>query len=206
MAEMRPTPTDRVLDVGVTNSGRRSSNFLEALYPWPDRITAVALEPMPEFNRLFPAVRFVTADARRLPFPDDTFDIGFSNAVIEHVGSRDEQRRHVEELLRTCRRVLVATPNARFPVDPHTLLPVVHWLPRGLRHPLLRLTGNSSWASEATLNPLDRRTLASLFPSDVTLRVVGQRMFGLTSVLIAIAMRDAHDVRSSTVDNARLAG
>ncbi len=71
--------------------------------------------------------------------------------------------RFVGELLRTSRRVFVSTPNGRFPVDPHTLLPLVHWLPRPLRHPILRLTGNGRWASEEMLNPLSARDFVGLF-------------------------------------------
>jgi hypothetical protein len=184
---VQPTPTDLVLDVGVTDSGWRSGNFLESLYPWPERITAVALAAMPTFERTFPTVRFVVADGRSLPFPAKSFDIGFSNAVIEHVGSREDQRRFVEELVRTCRTVFVATPNGGFPLDPHTLLPFVHWLPRRLRHVLLRWTGNGRWASEAALNPLRSGTLRSLFPPGCDVRIDRQRVLGLTTNLVAIA-------------------
>ena len=68
MAEMQPAPTDRILDVGVTNSAWRSSNFLEAMYPYSDQITAVGLVDMPTFRTQFPRVPFVEADGRRLPF------------------------------------------------------------------------------------------------------------------------------------------
>lgn len=191
LGEMRPEPIESILDIGVTDTGRRSSNFLEAMYLWPERITAVAIEPVPEFRRRFPAVTVVLADGRALPFPDNAFDIGFSNAVIEHVGSRADQRRFVGEMLRTCRRIFLATPNGQFPVDPHTLLPFVHWLPRRIRHPILRFTRNGYWASEAALNPLGATELRSLFPADTKVRIVRQRILGLTTVLIAIAQR--HD-------------
>jgi len=184
---VQPKATDLILDVGVIDSAWRSSNFLESQYPWPERITAVGLEPMPAFERTFPTVRLVVADGRSLPFEANSFDIGFSNAVIEHVGSRDEQRRFIEELVRTCHTVFVATPNGGFPLDPHTLLPFVHWLPRRIRHTLLRWTGNGVWASEAALNPLRAGTLRSLFPSDCDVRIDKQRVLGMTTVLVAIA-------------------
>jgi hypothetical protein len=187
---VHPKPTDTVLDVGVTDSAWRSSNFLESQYPWPERITALALEAMPTFERTFPAVRLVIGDGRSLPFESQSFDIGFSNAVIEHVGSRDNQRRFVEELVRTCRTVFIATPNGGFPVDPHTLLPFVHWLPRPIRHKLLHWSGNGQWASEAALNPLRASTLRSFFPTDCDVRIERQRVLGLTTVLVAIARSD----------------
>jgi hypothetical protein len=189
MRLMAPREDERLLDLGVTDNIWRSSNFLEALYPWPGHITAVAPVPAPGFSAAYPAVKLVLADGRALPFGDGDFDIGFSNAVIEHVGSRAEQRKFAAEITRTCRRVFVCTPNRWFPVDPHTLLPFVHWLPREWRNALLRWTGNAYWANEATLNPLSARDLAALFPPGTSVRIEHQRVLGLTSVLIAIAER-----------------
>jgi len=184
---LTPRSTDRLLDVGVTDTDWRSSNFLEAGYPWPEQITAISLEPMPTFERLFPSVRVVVGDGRRLPFESNSFDIGFSNAVIEHVGSRSDQRRFVGELMRTCRHVFVATPNAAFPIDPHTLLPFVHWLPRRLRDRVLCLVGQERWAGESNLNPLRASELAGLFPAETRVQIVRQRVLGLTTVIIAVA-------------------
>jgi hypothetical protein len=186
MRIMKPTASDRILDVGVTNRDWRDANFLESRYPWPERITAVSIEPVPVFERNYPSVKLVVADGRQLPFADGEFDIGFSNAVIEHVGSRADQERFVSEMVRTCRRVFICTPNARFPVDPHTLLPFVHWLPPGQRHRVLRLTGNHHWASEEMLNPLDSGTLRGLFPKAAKVRLLAQRMLLVPSVLVAV--------------------
>jgi FkbM family methyltransferase len=201
---MHPADGERILDVGVTDTAWRSGNFLEANYPWPKRITAVALNPMPAFQRQFPEVDLVVADGRALPFEGGVFDVGFSNAVVEHVGSREQQVAFVAELLRTCRRVFIATPNARFPIDPHTLLPFIHWLSPGIRYPLLRLFRQGRWAHEEMLNPLSAGALLSLFPKDANVRLVRQRLFGLTTVLIAVAGSgdqplEAYERRSSVI-------
>lgn len=189
MALMAPRADEQLLDLGVTDATGRSSNFLESLYPWPERITAVAPAPSPAFTAAFPEVRYVVADGRALPFADGAFDVGFSNAVVEHVGTREQQRAFVSELTRTCDHVFLCTPNRAFPVDPHTLLPFVHWLPQRWRNGVLRATGNERWASEQTLNPLGARDLVALFPAGTNVRIVRQRVLGLTSVLIAIAQR-----------------
>jgi Methyltransferase domain len=193
MSLLTPDSTARVLDVGVTDTDWRSSNFLEAGYPWPERITAVALDPVPTFEKLFPSVRVVVADGRQLPFEGQAFDIGFSNAVVEHVGSRADQRRFIGELLRTCRQVFVATPNAAFPIDPHTLMPFVHWMPRRLRDRILILLGQGRWAGESNLNPLRAVDLVRLFPKQAAVRVVRQRVLGMTTVVIAVAPGDGSD-------------
>jgi hypothetical protein len=153
--------------------------------------------------RNHPSVKLVVADGRQLPFADGEFDIGFSNAVIEHVGSRADQARFVSEMVRTCRRVFICTPNARFPVDPHTLLPFVHWLPRRQRHHVLRLSGNGHWASEASLNPLDSRALRGLFPKTVKVRLLAQRMLLVPSVLVAVGEGQvAAEVAANAAPNA----
>jgi hypothetical protein len=186
MLEMRPMPTSTILDVGVIESPWREGNFLEAAYPWPERITGVAPRPMPDFGSAFPEVRFVEADGRDLPFPDQSFDIGFSNAVVEHVGSREQQARFVRELVRTSRRTFVATPNRGYPLDPHTLLPFIHWLPDRWWRAILRRTGHERWADPNLLNPLSAGEFLAMFPAESRPRLVRQRLFGLTSVLMVI--------------------
>jgi methyltransferase family protein len=178
----RPGPGTTVVDVGVTDApfgGASSDNFFEALYPWPGRITAVGHTELDRFAAAFPLVRVVHSDGRDLPFADGEFDLGFSNAVIEHVaGGREGQRRFVGELCRVARRVFVTTPNRWFPLDPHTLLPLVHWLPQGpSRERMFRARG-----FDDVLDPLGPRELAALFPYPV--RVINT---GLT--LIAVGPR-----------------
>src|SRR5262245_54658863 len=131
---MRPTADTTVVDVGVSDGGygadlRRTANFFEALYPWPERITAVSTQYLTVFQQAFPMVTAVRADGRDLPFPDDAFDIGFSNAVVEHLPDVESQRAFVGELCRVSKRVFVTTPNRLFPLDTHTLVPFAHWLP-----------------------------------------------------------------------------
>jgi hypothetical protein len=185
----RPGPETTVVDVGVTDApfgagdgpfgGGSSDNFFEALYPWPEQITAVGHTDLARFTAAFPAVRAVRADGRQLPFEDAAFDLGFSNAVVEHVaGGRDGQRCFVEELCRVARRVFVTTPNRWFPIDPHTLLPFAHWFPPGpTRDRMLRARG-----FDDVLDPLGPRELEGLFPYPV--RVLNR---GLTLIAVGPA-------------------
>jgi hypothetical protein len=170
---LQPGPETTVVDVGVTDApfGNGSSdNFFEALYPWPERVTAVGHTGLDRFRAAFPAVHVVEADGRALPFADGAFDLGFSNAVVEHVaGGRDGQRAFVHELCRVAQRVFVTTPNRWFPLEVHTLLPFVHWLPAG---PRARVLDRAGW--DDVLDPLGPREFASLFPYEV--RVLNRGM------------------------------
>jgi SAM-dependent methyltransferase len=177
---MRPGPEDRIVDVGVGDTGfgtepgvASSHNFFEALYPWPERITAVSDVPLTNFAREFPQVRCVTASGTDLPFEDDAFEIAFSNAVVEHVGGREEQRRFLAELCRVAPRVFVSTPNRWFPVETHTLVPVAHWLPRRAGARIFGALGQQRWQE---LELLSKRDFVELFPPQVEPRVVESRI------------------------------
>ena len=175
---MGPGPATSVVDVGVTDApfgAGSTDNFFEALYPWPERITGVGHTGLDRFAAAFPAVRVVRADGRDLPFADGEFDIGFSNAVVEHVaGGREGQRAFVHELCRVSRRVFVTTPNRQFPLEVHTLLPFVHWLPAAARERVIPF--------DDVLDPLTPNAFRSLFPYSV--RVLNRGM-----TLIAVGPR-----------------
>ena len=180
--EMRPTPETTVLDVGVDevgfggdggHEGCTTHNFFEELYPWPGRITALGLHDGAGFRRSYPAVPYVQGDACALPFADGAFDVVFSNAVIEHVGDRDRQRRFVAEALRVGRRVFLTTPNRWFPVEVHTRLPLVHWLPDAVAGPRLRPRRQGLGAGRTTCSA--RATCAASSPATSASSTSGSR-------------------------------
>jgi Methyltransferase domain len=149
-----PSREDTILDVGATSDQTYShSNYLEAWYPHKDRITAVGIDDATFLEQLYPGLKYYCADGRDLPFPDASFDRVHSSAVLEHVGSRANQVKFLRELWRVSRRSLfVTTPNRMFPVEFHTVLPVVHWLPAPAFRAVLRNTGRGFFADEANLN------------------------------------------------------
>lgn len=180
--ELHPTAETTVLDVGADElgfgdgDGCGTLNFFEERYPWPERITALGLHDGSGFRARYPRIPYVQGDACDLPFADGAFDIVLSNAVIEHVGGRERQRRLVSEALRVGRRVFITTPNRRFPIEVHTRLPLVHWLPDAVSHPIYRAAGKEIGAE---VELLSRRSFAGLFPGHV--RIVS---LGLTLVAI----------------------
>jgi SAM-dependent methyltransferase len=180
LEELQPGPETTIVDVGVGDTGfdtepgvALSHNFFEAMYPWPEQITAVSDVPLPNFAQEFPQIAPVTASGTNLPFEDDSFDIAFSNAVLEHVGGPEEQRRFVHELCRVAPKVFVSTPNRRFPVEVHTLVPFVHWLPRRARDRAFAALRRDAWKGVELLN---RRELLELFPPGAQARVVESRI------------------------------
>jgi SAM-dependent methyltransferase len=144
----RAGPETRIVDVGCGGFG------LISLAPDLD-ITGVDLHERPEYPG-----PLVQADATgQLPFADDEFDIAYCNSVIEHV---DPARRagFARELRRVARGWYVQTPALAFPIEPHSLLPAAHWLPKSLRRRYWRL-GAGSDIDE--INLLPRREFEALF-------------------------------------------
>lgn len=154
MREFAPTRLDTILDVGVTSDqSYASSNYFEALYPHKAQITAAGLDDAGFLEQLYPGMRFVHADALGLPFADGSFDLVHASAVLEHVGSIENQARMVAECLRVARRgVCLTTPNRWFPIEFHTQLPLVHWLPKAWCRAVFRHAGYAFFADEAKLN------------------------------------------------------
>jgi len=157
-------PGRRLLDLGVTpDTSLPDSNFLERWYPHCTDITMASVEDCTALEAVFQGTKFVRIQpGQALPFPDAYFDVGFSSAVLEHVGGAAQQCFFIQELLRTCRSVFLTTPDRAFPIEVHTFLPVLHWLPKPLHRRLLGWLGRSFWAAEANLNLLTQRELAQL--------------------------------------------
>jgi SAM-dependent methyltransferase len=186
LAVMAPTPDTTILDLGVTEENASpEANYFERWYPHKHRIVAAGVENAAHLERSYRGVVFTRIAAHeRLPFADGQFDIVFSNAVVEHAGSRAQQRAFIDEALRVARRFFITTPNRWFPIEMHTALPLVHYLPAALSRRVLSALGHQFWASEERLNLLDARSLRALFVEhDVAIDVV--RLGGLPSNLIA---------------------
>lgn len=91
---------------------------------------------------------WVRGSALDLPFDDDSFDYVVSNAVIEHVGGPASAAVMVSESRRVARKgVFHTTPWRWAPVEVHTQVPVLHWLPRRTWHSTFSRLG----AAEVTM-------------------------------------------------------
>ena len=179
-------PDETLLDVGATGARDYDSfNYVEAWYPHKHNITAVGLDDASYLETAYPGVTFRQADGRNLPFADRSFDVVHSSAVLEHVGNTDNQKQFVSELLRVARRgIFLTTPNRWHPVEFHTILPLVHWLPKRVFRACLRGTRYDFYASEDHLNLLGRRDLQELIPRGYSFQLSSVRLIGLPSNLM----------------------
>ena len=112
-------------------------------------------------------------------FEDASFDIAFSNSVIEHVGPEFQQRQLASQVRRLGRAYWVQTPCKWYPIEAHSGMPFWWFYPAPLRQLLLRGWRRKlpKWtvAIENT-RVLTRRQLRELFPG---CRVYLERSLGL---------------------------
>ena len=134
-------PDDRILDIGGTpwnwlmlGDTRLDITLLN--------IRAQAIDP--DIASRFPRLRSIEGDALALPFSAGDFTVVFSNSVIEHLHSWENQTTFAREALRVAgpRGALwIQTPARGFFIEPHWLTIGLHWLPRSWQRRLVR------WAS-----------------------------------------------------------
>lgn len=184
------TERTTVLDVGGTPA-------IWSLLPRVPRVTLLNLKPTAGSP-----IPVVVADARRLPFPDRSFDVVFANSLIDHLGTLPDQAAFAQECRRVGRGYWVQSPNRRFPIEPHVLTPFVHWLPRSWRRRALRFTvwGILTRPSAAAVDRMveEVRMLTSgemrrLFPDA---RILRERMLGLTKSVVAVKVPGRRPVAS----------
>lgn len=115
------------------------------LYHWKDhlskldgmKITLINIEDDDEdmpvnFSR-------IKADARDLGLiGDGEFDVAYSNSVIEHFPTFEEQKKVAANIKRIAKNYYVQTPNYNFPMEPHFIFPFFQMLPLPVKKTLLK--------------------------------------------------------------------
>jgi hypothetical protein len=110
-------------------------------------ITLLNLEQIPVLSPNFISIAGDACNLER--FDSQSFDIVFSNSVIEHVGDLQRQSRMASEIQRVGKRFWVQTPNFYFPIEPHFICPFFHWLPVNIRAKILLMVGLGHYGKQS---------------------------------------------------------
>jgi ubiquinone/menaquinone biosynthesis C-methylase UbiE len=136
-------------------------------------------------NMLVPAntdgFPYLLGSGMALPFRDKSVDLAFSNSVIEHVGTEENQFQFAQEMLRVGKKIYCQTPSRLFPIDPHLTTPFLHWLPRSWLTPqFLRYFTLNGWLFkkpyEYDVTWISKRKLQKMFPG---CRITTERFLGV---------------------------
>jgi SAM-dependent methyltransferase len=193
----------RILDLG-SESGDNIYAVLRGTRVKPGNVYIADIQPraLEQGKARYGFVPVLVSESGPLPFPDGYFDIVFCSSVIEHVtlpkrdvwteysgsrfrsASRTRQREFAAEIRRLGRQFFVQTPYRHFPIEPHSLLPFVAWLPRWLLIPVLRLA-HFVWITEPRPDwyLMNRHELTELFEDA---RILDEKCWGLTKSIMAV--------------------
>jgi ubiquinone/menaquinone biosynthesis C-methylase UbiE len=181
----------RIIDVGVwckVPEPNPSENWLEKVHGKTGQIIAVGLENMLEFKEKYPGVMCVQADGCALPFKTESIEVGFTNAVLEHV-EESKQPLFVEEFSRVISQKGVLTvPDRLSPIEIHSKILFLHWLPYWRR--VFAWLGEIYWSNSKNLASIFSASSFSRLLKKNTARgkwtIKRQTFCGLPSSLIAI--------------------
>jgi hypothetical protein len=179
---LRPRPESRILNLGASGTRVGLPDQFERLYPHPDHIVGggLAEADVRDYAESFPWVKPIIFDGCALPFPDRSFDIVYSNAVLEHLPGWEAQQRFAQEVMRVGRSWFITTPNYWYPIDAHYHLPLVQFLSTPGQQRLARALGKVPYPA---LHLLDSSKLEQLFPGG---RIVRCRVTFYPETLIAV--------------------
>jgi ubiquinone/menaquinone biosynthesis C-methylase UbiE len=178
----------KILDVGGTQDFWNKSAGLSELGS-----VEITLMNVGEFQVTAPNIRSIVGDARNMKqLADKEFDVIFSNSVIEHVGSYEDQRRMANEIKRVGKRYFVQTPNLYFPIEPHFVFPFFQFFPLQVKvwlitHLALGMRGKFTDRQKANelvseIRLLSKKEFVNLFDNA---KIVEEKFLGLTKSFIA---------------------
>jgi hypothetical protein len=131
---VKPSTSDTLLDVGGHPSFWTSRpQFVERIDTLNNHAVSWRPEYAPKHN-----IRILVGDGCSLAMPDQSYDIGFSNSVIEHVGSWESQQKFASEIRRVAKFIWVQTPAYECPIEPHYLALFIHYFPHWVQKKSLR--------------------------------------------------------------------
>ena len=85
--------------------------------------------------------------------------------------------------------LVITTPNRLYPIDFHTKIPLIHWLPKNLHRFILKIFGLKFFSKEENLNLLSKNELKKIlgnFSNLVDFKIENLSLFGYVSNFIVI--------------------
>jgi hypothetical protein len=183
---------DDVLDIGTTNDMEfPSSNYLVRNLEKIKKYKSISDQKINSDFFSSTLKKSITDDFSLKEINLYSADLVISNATIEHVGSYSNQIKMISNIINfSKKKFIISTPNRFHPIDFHTKIPFIHWLPKKIHRKILSLIGLDYYAKEENLNLLSLNNLMVLLDNfnNIKYKIFRIRLFGFVSNFILIGI------------------
>ena len=192
--KIKTIKVQEVLDVGTTSDKfNKSSNFLINNFSYIKKRKSISDQKISSNFFSNTLQKSISDKLTNLEISKFSSDLVISNATIEHVGSKKNQYTMISNIiLLTKKSFVIVTPNRYHPIEFHTLIPLIHWLPKKFHRFILKLLGLSFFSKEKNLNLLSEDDLLRLldrFKNKIEYSIYNIKWLGVKSNLIVIGTK-----------------
>ena len=180
-----------LLDIGTTNDSKlSSSNFFCRMFDKIPKHKSISNQKInnSRFERCLK--KSITSNFSKKEINILKSDLVISSAVIEHVGNFKNQTNKVRNMIQLSKKyVIITTPNRFFPVEVHTKLPLIHWLPKKMFRKILLSLRMDYFACEKNLNLLDiieLKKILDTFSREISYKIYNIRFLYFVSNFLVI--------------------
>ena len=162
--ELKDNNITDALDIGSTeNDDLESSNFLIKNLNNIQSYKSISDQEIKDKFFSSSLRKSITEDLSSEEIDNFKSDLVISNATIEHVGSVANQAKMITNIIKLSKKFFIlTTPNRYHPIDFHTKLPLIHWLPKNLHRKILNKINLNFFSKEENLNLMSENDLRKI--------------------------------------------
>jgi len=149
---------NEVLDIGTTNDTKnKSSNFIVKNLKNIKNFNSISDQLITSSFFKKSLQKSITENFSEYEIENFKSDLVISNATIEHVGNYDNQKTMFDNMIKLCKKmIIISTPYRYHPLEFHTKIPLIHWLPKNIHRKILKNIGLTFFSKEENLNLLSK--------------------------------------------------
>ena len=152
-----------ILDIGTTVDTSKSSNLIIKNLKNFKSYKSISNQKITSNLFTKKLQKSITQDFSLNELETFRSDVVISNATIEHVGSDQQQLKMLKNIVKLTKKIfIVVTPNRLHPIEFHSKIPFIHWLPKKIHRKILSVIGMSYLSTEKNMNLLKPINLVNL--------------------------------------------
>jgi len=184
---------ESVLDVGTTSDNSlESSNFLIKQFEFVKIKKSISDQKILNDNYFDITFNGSITENLNDNFESLKSDLLICSATIEHLGNLSDIKKGLDNIVNLSNKYfIITTPNRYHPIEFHTKIPFIHFLPKKLYRKLLMFFGDKFFSKEENLNLLSKKDLKNLMSDykNISYSIYKVKLFGFTSNFIIIGTK-----------------